>query len=290
VNPRLPKDKDPKNYPGTGMCDRGYMKGKAACKVKAENVLAPSAAQSPLFKALCAADKSGQCTFATEVVLPASLTCHGHECDVETTGFIKITSGKEVGFYEYVPAPCVDLTFFNDGQMLRTARHAGMYAPTASGAGIIIANAYPTRRQTVSITECWAALSTSQVRGSEAGCGRLAVLHGRRISDQPAKSGERWWHMHIPARKGDIQHGTSQLRQEEEALTVSPLVRTSNQCNLTLTGHSSSQFLIPTGQAIQERQVRLWPLVGMAEHGLYLPGSGRRWWQGTLRFFRVTLG
>ena len=76
--------------------------------------------ESPLYLTLCAADEAGgTCTFPSEVKLTENLGCHSEECDIQTLKQVKITTATETVYYEYEPAPCVDLEFYNDGKTLK---------------------------------------------------------------------------------------------------------------------------------------------------------------------------
>ena len=77
-------------------------------------------ANGPLFNALCgprAAD--GSCTFPSEVVLSDVLPCSAHECQVESVVTVTIRHQGVTGYFTYVRKPCVDLTFFQSGQLLQ---------------------------------------------------------------------------------------------------------------------------------------------------------------------------
>lgn len=78
------------------------------------------AAGSPLYQVLCAA-QGGACTFPDEVTLSAELSCVGYEnsqeCRADRVVVIKIvdSTNNATRYYTYHQAPCVELTFFNNG-------------------------------------------------------------------------------------------------------------------------------------------------------------------------------
>ena len=74
---------------------------------------------SALRERLCAAGAAGECAFPSVVTLTENLLCDGDECDVQTVKQVKVITATEVVFYEYEPAPCVNLAFFNDGKALK---------------------------------------------------------------------------------------------------------------------------------------------------------------------------
>ena len=76
------------------------------------------ALDSPLFNALCGSLVSGHCSYPTEVVLTETLPCTGDECNAQEVLSVKIARGTLVGYYTYVPMPCVRLTFFNNGKVI----------------------------------------------------------------------------------------------------------------------------------------------------------------------------
>ena len=52
------------------------------------------------------------CDFETLVSLDTNLNCDGRECLVDTVKVVEVVPGS---FYEYIPAPCVHLPFYEDG-------------------------------------------------------------------------------------------------------------------------------------------------------------------------------
>ena len=74
---------------------------------------------STLRQTLCAPDAAGACAFPSVVTLTEILPCDGDECDVQTVKSVKVETATEVVYYEYEPAPCVNLAFFNDGKRIK---------------------------------------------------------------------------------------------------------------------------------------------------------------------------
>lgn len=52
------------------------------------------------------------CDFETLVSLDTNLDCDGRECLVDTVKVVEVVPGA---YYEYIPAPCVHLPFYEDG-------------------------------------------------------------------------------------------------------------------------------------------------------------------------------
>lgn len=75
---------------------------------------------SPLYAALCV-ESDGQCTFPAKVVLNenldyrSTLSQEGLEYKSQSLRTIKVKSGVDAIYYEYVRQPCVELSFFKDG-------------------------------------------------------------------------------------------------------------------------------------------------------------------------------
>jgi len=80
------------------------------------NYLAPSPATSSLYRRLCDANGAAVCDFQSGVHLEANLPCDGAECEIDTMTIVKLASGNETIYYEYVRPPCVELTFTNATQ------------------------------------------------------------------------------------------------------------------------------------------------------------------------------
>ena len=98
-------------------------------------VLDPAA--SSLYRALCADPANGgACAFPRTVVLSSHLACNGRECAVNTARVVKLTSSTNVTqYYEYEPAPCVELTFYENARY--TWEHYYRYCldPASIGGG-----------------------------------------------------------------------------------------------------------------------------------------------------------
>lgn len=76
------------------------------------------AATSGLYPLLCQPDSAGVCQFPSEVVLTDNLDCDGAECSVNVIRSVRIVTAVETVYYQYIPAPCVDLAFYNGGKQL----------------------------------------------------------------------------------------------------------------------------------------------------------------------------
>lgn len=61
---------------------------------------------------LCNEDDFGDCQFSNSVFLSSSLSYTGIEYDVDTLRVVQVTNDT---YYEYVPPPCVNQVFYNDG-------------------------------------------------------------------------------------------------------------------------------------------------------------------------------
>ena len=98
-------------------------------------VLDPAA--SSLYRALCADPANGgACAFPRTVVLSSHLACNGRECAVNTARVVKLTSSTNVTqYYEYEPAPCVELKFYENARY--TWEHYYRYCldPASIGGG-----------------------------------------------------------------------------------------------------------------------------------------------------------
>ena len=86
---------------------------------------------------LCAADETGACQYANNVVLGGPVECVGTECLVDT---VRVVQVAESVFYEYVRPPCVEQAFYTgamkvkQGQDWRPANCANPLLPAASEA------------------------------------------------------------------------------------------------------------------------------------------------------------
>jgi uncharacterized protein (DUF1501 family) len=90
---------------------------------------------SHLFQALCSADAAGACTFPSVIKLTDNLPCHDDiECAVSTIKQVKVVTPTETVYYEYEPAPCVDLTFYNGGKTVKAASRQMCADPRTSAA------------------------------------------------------------------------------------------------------------------------------------------------------------
>ncbi len=77
---------------------------------------------SALYQALCApASAGGACTFPLTVTLTSNLACTGKECNAQRVIAVKIVDpvAKVTRYYQYVGLPCVRLTLFDNGQLIK---------------------------------------------------------------------------------------------------------------------------------------------------------------------------
>ena len=78
---------------------------------------------SPLYNALCARSGPGApCSFPGAVTLPTSIPCTSpQECDADTVTSVKIVDpyNGAVYYYRHRSVPCVRLTLFDEGQIVR---------------------------------------------------------------------------------------------------------------------------------------------------------------------------
>lgn len=74
---------------------------------------------SSLHKALCNPLENGECTYPNEVVLEKALDCAGMECLIDAARMVELAGGV---VFEYVPPPCVELTFFGEGRVARSRK------------------------------------------------------------------------------------------------------------------------------------------------------------------------
>ena len=86
---------------------------------------------SSLYAALCkpgaaaplgAAAASAPCAWQSTVILGADLPCDGIECDVDTARVVRLSvvnSTNTTVWFEYVRAPCVEMTYFPDARIIR---------------------------------------------------------------------------------------------------------------------------------------------------------------------------
>jgi hypothetical protein len=87
----------------------------------------PSPKTSELYQQLCAPQhQGGNCTFPTEVVLPESLPCHGHECEIQRVRSVRIVNADNTAdpmYYEFMPPACIRLAFFAGGRFTKMTRN-----------------------------------------------------------------------------------------------------------------------------------------------------------------------
>jgi len=73
---------------------------------------------SNLYEELCNQSTSGEndCDPRVEVILGDNIPCHGQECSVDTVRLVEVS---ESVFYEYIRQPCVDLSFYENPQLIQ---------------------------------------------------------------------------------------------------------------------------------------------------------------------------
>lgn len=42
----------------------------------------------------------------------SNLPCNGMECEIDTVRVVQVSIGDEMAYYEYIPAPCVFLSYY----------------------------------------------------------------------------------------------------------------------------------------------------------------------------------
>jgi hypothetical protein len=121
-------------FTGPASVEGPYVDAQSLVDVGNRGRLTPSAATSQLFKALCAPDQSGRCTFPSRVKLSAPLACDGDECNAGRVIAVRIfdpVSGL-ASYYNYRSVPCVRLPFFNLGRRLKSGSQAQCANPIAA--------------------------------------------------------------------------------------------------------------------------------------------------------------
>ncbi len=80
-------------------------------------IFALDATNSSLYVALCnaAPGAPSECRFESNVVLGATVPCHGAECEVDTLRIVAIVVDGQAFYFEYVQMECVQLAFGEDG-------------------------------------------------------------------------------------------------------------------------------------------------------------------------------
>ena len=86
---------------------------------KPATILNPDPTRSLLHETLCKSSVgTGNCTYPNEVILERTLDCTGLECQIDAARMVELAEGV---VYEYVPPPCVELTFF-EGKIARSRK------------------------------------------------------------------------------------------------------------------------------------------------------------------------
>ena len=119
---------------GFGCAAAGLSKGRQNVGDFGHIDLAPAGS---LYQRLCQPDESGDCTFPSEIVLDVNVLCNGLECTIEDVQQVRVATETEAVFYEYVPAPCVDMTFYPNPMQLNKGWNI-MCADPRSAAGSIV--------------------------------------------------------------------------------------------------------------------------------------------------------
>jgi hypothetical protein len=96
--------------------------------------LTPLPSSSALYRSLCQADGTGRCTFPNEVVLTDVLPCDGQECGAGRVISVRIVDpvAGVTGYYTYESVPCVRLSFFNQGQIVKAGTNAQCANPESA--------------------------------------------------------------------------------------------------------------------------------------------------------------
>jgi len=123
--------------------------------------LRPVPGASDLHQALCDSKGPGdKCSYSAEVLLPATLPCHGDECLIDTAVVVDIVDPITNGtvFFEYVRRACVELSFFNGtharGPSWRAAYGATVCVDPATEAAAAACCAPGHSSQATGITDC----------------------------------------------------------------------------------------------------------------------------------------
>jgi cullin-associated NEDD8-dissociated protein 1 len=92
---------------------------------------------SALWASLCGGTAAGgACLFPAEVALDANVPCHGAQCNIDTLRVVRVLSGNATVWYEYVPAACVELTFYPNATKVKRANALEFCAdPNTASAG-----------------------------------------------------------------------------------------------------------------------------------------------------------
>ena len=114
-----------------------------------------AAPEGALAGLLCQPDSVGACQFPSEVMLEANLDCAGRECDVDTVRQVRVVTAEETVFYEYQPAPCVAMAFYEGPEQLRLggANWIMCADPTLATGGAVCCNS-PTTTKTPGLALC----------------------------------------------------------------------------------------------------------------------------------------
>lgn len=76
---------------------------------------------SQLYQTLCNPDTiTGNCNIQqAQITLEHDLECTGNECDVDTLRLVEVLSGNDKVYFEYVRPPCIELSYYENAQMVQ---------------------------------------------------------------------------------------------------------------------------------------------------------------------------
>ena len=105
---------------GTVSAEGEYFDSQSFAQDDAYGRFRPDPTASALHAALCAraAGAGGNCTFPSDVTLPATLACHGIECKVDAIRSVKVYDpiSQLTRWYRYRAPPCTRLTFARESR------------------------------------------------------------------------------------------------------------------------------------------------------------------------------
>jgi uncharacterized protein (DUF1501 family)/uncharacterized protein (DUF1800 family) len=137
---------------------------------------------SALYQALCApsAEKGGACTFPLRVTLTSNLPCTGdQECNAQRVIAVKIVDpvAKITRYYSYYGVPCVRLTLFDNGQIIKRASTRPQCADptTRVAAPVCCKPATPTVAASNYTSECLFANEATDYATSKQRCENLGL-------------------------------------------------------------------------------------------------------------------
>jgi len=100
-------------------------------------ILAPRPTSSALFAALCNRPSGGaRCAYGSEITLTANLPCDALECELDVPRVARIADGSDVVYFEYVPPPCVEWSYFDLGKLGQRRGQKQCLDPATSAAAV----------------------------------------------------------------------------------------------------------------------------------------------------------